>query len=215
MANNTRINKGAKMKIERMLNSFVELHLLTKIPRTGWILAGVSNPESVSDHCYETALFAYMISKQLDFQVDIKKVLLMALFHEVAEARITDLPRRSKDYIGKAKRNGESQGLKDILYGLNGVSEEISELLEEMHEKKSPEARLVEAAEELQIIFKALVYAKENRGDMSEYKIDVSKYDSLGIEPAEKIAKLIGEKLDEYLGKKPYWAIGYEKQTQS
>lgn len=203
------------MDIERLLNTFMELHSLTNIPRTGWILAGVPEPESVSDHCYETAIFAYLMSKQMDENVDIRKVLIMALFHEVAEARITDLPRRSAPYMGKAKKGGENIALKDILFGLNGVSSEIDELLQEMHDKQTIEARLVEAAEELQIIFRALVYAKENRGDMSEYTIDVKKYDSLGIEPAKKIAELIGKKLDEYLNGKPYWAIGYEKRNDS
>jgi len=40
-----------------------------------------------------------------------------------------------------------------------------------MEEKQTIEARLCETAEELQIIFEALVYAEENRGDTSEYRM--------------------------------------------
>jgi putative hydrolase of HD superfamily len=131
------------------------------------------------------------------------------LFHEIAEARITDLPRRSKDYIGHAKKTGEAEAELDILYG---VGDGIVELLEEMHAQQTVEARLAEAAEELQIIFRAMVYAKECRGDMSEYRRDVERYDDLGIAPARQVAEIVGEKLRQYLAGKPYWEIGYSKR---
>ncbi|BBO89862.1 HD domain-containing protein [Desulfosarcina ovata] len=196
---------------ERVLECFMELHTLTKLRRTGWLLVGVPEAESVSDHCYEAALFAFILSKQLNVKVDIGRVVLMLLFHEVAEARITDLPRRSKDYIGKAKKHGETEAAKDILFD---VADDVIELLDEMHAKETPEAKLAEAAEELQIIFRALVYAKECRGDMSEYRRDVQNYDDFGIPAARQIADLIGKKLDEYLAGKPYWEIGYSKRPK-
>ena len=194
------------MDANRVLECFAELSTLTRLPRMGWILAGVPDPESVSDHCFETALFAYILAKYSHEEVDIKKVLLMALFHEVGEARLTDLPRRCKPYMRKAKRPAEREAAKDIL---DGIAEEIVELNDELHELSSPEARLVEAAEELQIIFRAMIYAKEGRGDMSEYRLDVEKYDSLGIKCADDIAKLIKDKLNDYLSDKKYWEIGY------
>jgi putative hydrolase of HD superfamily len=200
------------MQAEQLLRCLMELHSLSKIPRTGWILAGVTNPETVGEHSFETAIFAYVLAKHSNIPFNMEKAFLMALFHEVGEARITDLPRRSKDYIGKAKNPGERQAAIDILHGM---SDEIVPLLDELHAKQSPEARLVEAAEELQIIFKAMVYAKENRGDMSEYMLDVKKYQSLGIDIAQILAKLVGEKLNGYLGQKPYWEVGYSKSASA
>ena len=190
----------------------MELSSLTKIPRTGWIFAGVTEPESISDHCYETAVFAYIISKYIDYNFDMRKVLLMSLFHEIGEARLTDLPRRSKFYIGHAKHHAESEATKDIL---NNIADELVDLLEEFHNLSNPESRLVEAAEELQIIFKAMTYAKENHGDMSEYLIDTAKYNSQGFQFPEQIAILIDKKLKEYLNNKPYWEIGYKSPRKS
>ena len=179
---------------ERILELFMEINALTKIKRAGWILAGVSDPETVADHCFETAMFAYILSKYLNQEVDLKKVLLMALFHEIGEVRLTDLPRRSAKYLKGVKKPAEHRAMLDVL---NGFADDIPALIEEMEQKESIEARLCEAAEELQIIFKALVYAKENRGDTSEYRQDVSQYDSLGIPIAQDIAELIRDKLDE------------------
>lgn len=194
---------------ERLLECMAEMHALTKIPRIGWILAGVPDPERVSDHCYETAVIAYLLSQQMDEPVDMGKVLAMALFHEVGEVRITDLPRRSGPYVKAFKHKAEREAAGDIL---DGVAESIHELLREMHDLETVEARLVEAAEELQIIAAALYYAKENRGDISEYRRDVAKYDALGIEPARAVASLISEKLDAYLQDKPYWELGYRRR---
>jgi putative hydrolase of HD superfamily len=196
---------------ERLLECCMELHALTKLRRTGWLLAGVPEAESVGDHCFEAAVFAILLSKQEEVDVDIGRVLQMLLFHEVAEARITDLPRRSKDYMSQAKRLGETEAAKDIL---SGVAEDIIDLLEEMHQKKTVEARLAEAAEELQIIFRSMVYAKECRGDMSEYRRDVENYDDFGFPTARLLANAIGEKLEQYLAGKPYWEIGYSKRPK-
>lgn len=187
----------------------MEINTLTKIKRAGWILAGIPDPESISDHCFETAMFAFVLSEYLDNPIDLRKVLLMALFHEIGETRLMDLPRRAGRYVKKAKKEAEHQIMLDVL---QGMAAEIPALLEEMEKKETLEARLCEAAEELQIIFKALVYAKENRGDTSEYRNDVAKYDSLGIEPAKAVAELVGRKLEEYLGAKPYWSIGYSRR---
>lgn len=194
---------------ERVLALFMEMTALTKVKRAGWILAGIPDAESIADHCFETAIFAAILSEFIDDPVDLRKVLLMALFHEIGEVRLMDLPRRAGKYVKQAKKAAEHEIMLDVL---GGMGAEIPALLEEMERKESVEARLCEAAEELQIIFKALVYAKESRGDASEYRNDVANYDSLGIEPAQKIAELIGEKLNEYLGSKPYWPIGYSRR---
>jgi putative hydrolases of HD superfamily len=200
-----------KVDAERILETFMEINALTKIKRAGWILMGIPDPESIADHCYETAMFAFILSKYVEEDVDMEKVLLMALFHELGEVRLMDLPRRAAKYIKAAKKEAEHNIMLDVL---DGIPTQLPALLEEMERKETIEARLCEAAEELQIIFKALVYAKENRGDTSEYRIDVSKYDALGIGAARAVADLIDKKLNEYLGTKPYWPIGYRRRQE-
>lgn len=196
------------MDAERMLECMAELHQLTRLPRIGWVYAGVPNPESVADHCYETALIAYLLASRMDEDVDLAKVLLMVLFHEIGEVRITDMPRRSSPYVKGFKNNAEKAAAADIM---GDIAPKLMPILDEMHDKKTLEARLAEAAEELQIISAALYYAKEGQGDMSEYRRDVAGYDSLGILPAAQIRDVIERRLSEYLGDKPYWEIGYRR----
>jgi putative hydrolases of HD superfamily len=200
------------MDAERVLECMAEMHILTRLPRIGWIMAGVTDPESVSDHCFETAIIAYFLAQHIDQPVDLGKVLAMALFHETGEVRLTDLPRRSSPYVKKFKHEAEMLAARDIL---NNVAEDVLPLLEEMQEQKTLEARLVEAAEELQIITAAMYYAKELNGDISEYRRDAAGYDDLDVEPARLVADVVSRRLHEYLGDRPYWELGYSRMQDN
>lgn len=201
-----------RVQANEILECLCEISALTNFPRIGWILAGVRDPESVSDHCYETAILAYLLAQKTDYDFDIGKILIMALFHEVGETRLTDLPRRAKPYVKSFKKKAEN----DIIYDVMGsFAQSIGIVLKEFEEKESMEAKLVEAAEELQIIFRSLLYAKENNGDMSEYRRDVAKYSSEGFDIAQEVADIIKEKLNKYLGNKEYWEIGYKQSGDS
>ncbi|WP_174188452.1 HD domain-containing protein [Nocardia barduliensis] len=194
---------------DRLLEFMTEAHNLTRLQRAGWVMAGVSNPESVADHCFEAAMWAVLLAQHAPESVDIGKVLTMLLFHEIGEARLTDLPRRAAPYVKGAKGKAERDIANDLF---DGVSDIIVSILEEFHARQTPEARIAEAAEELQIIFAALMYAKEGNGDITEYRDDVKNYPDYGVEMATKIAEVIGTRLDGYLGDKPYWKIGYRRR---
>jgi len=191
-----------------ILNCLCEISALTNFPRIGWILAGVKDPESVSDHCFETAILVYMLSKKIDYDLDLGKMLTMALFHEIGETRLTDLPRRAKPYVKSFKKDAEREILFDVM---GSFSDDLFAVLDEFEKKQTMEAKLVEAAEELQIVFRSLIYAKENNGDMSEYRRDVARYSSEGFDIAQDVASIIKEKLEQYLNGKEYWEIGYNR----
>ncbi len=193
----------------RIVDLMSEIHNLTRLPRTGWIMAGVNNAESVSDHCYEAAVISFILAEHLDIEVDHGRVIEMLLFHELGESRLTDLPRRGGKYIKAAKSDAERAIANDLLWG---VSDRITGLLEEFHARETPEAQLAEASEELQIIFAALMYAKDRNGDMTEYVNDAAAYEDFGIGLAGAVADVIESKLGEYVGNRPYWSLGYSKR---
>ena len=58
------------------------LENLKKTKRTGWIRAGVVNPESVADHSFRMAFLALILGK--DMGVDTQKAVCMALVHDIA-----------------------------------------------------------------------------------------------------------------------------------
>jgi len=81
-----------------------KLMKLKNVPRTGWLLRDVpqSVAESVAEHTFEVALNSYVICKELlklGFNVELSKVLVMALLHDSEEAVIGDVIRYVKERV--------------------------------------------------------------------------------------------------------------------
>ena len=51
-----------------LINFFTKVGQLKKIKRTGWVLRGVQDPESIADHSFRLALMAWIFGqgKKLD-----------------------------------------------------------------------------------------------------------------------------------------------------
>src|SRR4030043_1371166 len=74
-----------------------EMGQLKRVKRSGWWIAGVENPETVAEHSFRTAVIAYILA-QLE-GVNLEKVVTMALFHDMAEARTNDAHRIVRRYV--------------------------------------------------------------------------------------------------------------------
>ncbi len=72
-----------------IVNFLFEIGILSKTPRSGFHFLG-SGQQSVSEHLLRTAYIGYSLAS-LSENVDVSKVLKMCLFHDLTEARISDL----------------------------------------------------------------------------------------------------------------------------
>ena len=73
---------------------------LKKLPRAGWLLPGISSPESVADHSFRVAVLAYVIAVQEGANPD--RAAALGLFHDFPETRIGDVPSVGKPYVTTA-----------------------------------------------------------------------------------------------------------------
>jgi len=84
---------------ESLVDLVEALDPLADLPRTGWVLRGVSDPASIADHsfsvCVVSSLLVDMIRARGE-KVDGEKTLRMALIHDAAEAQTGDVPLPSK-----------------------------------------------------------------------------------------------------------------------
>jgi 5'-deoxynucleotidase YfbR-like HD superfamily hydrolase len=67
---------------------------LKNLPRTGWLLEGVSQTfaENVAEHTFEVMIISYLISRELTerrVSIDLGKIMIMSLFHDAEEALTT------------------------------------------------------------------------------------------------------------------------------
>jgi putative hydrolases of HD superfamily len=152
------------MNPQAILDFIEEIGVLKNLPRTGWRFRGIKDAESIADHCYRVSLLAMILADMLESQgvpLDAEKVMRLALLHEIAEARIGDLPFPALRYIPEdIKERGERAAVQAMLAGFGRLGERYSELWEEFEASVSLEARLVRAADKLELMVQVLEYEK-------------------------------------------------------
>ncbi|MFW9832238.1 MAG: HD family hydrolase [Candidatus Thorarchaeota archaeon] len=139
---------------------------LKRILRTGWLLRGIppSSAENVSSHSHSTAILAFLLALQIEERVDINRLLLMALIHDLPEAEIGDIPISAQQVdpaFRNAKTRAENQAMLTILDSLpEGLRSQIMNAWTDYSKGKTLEARLVEAADHLSTAIHAAYLVK-------------------------------------------------------
>ena len=150
-----------------MLATLIELQRLKRLERTGWSLRGLpGGTESVAAHSFGVGVTAMMLAdevKSRGLDVDCERVLRMALLHDWAETRVGDMPRTAANYFGAdARKTAETLAFADIVSGVGQCGAEYKTLYQDYEQRGSVEARLVKAADVIDLLIQA--YALERAG---------------------------------------------------
>jgi len=150
-----------------MLDTLIELQRLKRLDRTGWTLRGLPNgTESVAAHSFGVSITAMMLGDEIKsrgLQIDTERLLRQALLHDWAETRVGDMPRTATHYFGsEARKVAEAQAFKDIVAGAGAAKGEYRQLYDDYERRESIEARLVKAADVIDLLVQA--YALERAG---------------------------------------------------
>ncbi|MDQ3754264.1 MAG: HD domain-containing protein [Acidobacteriota bacterium] len=158
-----------------MLSILLELQRLKRLDRTGWVLRGLSpGAESVGAHSYGVALAAMLLADAVrarGIEVDVERVLRMALLHDVAEARTGDLPRAAAHYLpGDARQQAERAAFADMVADLDEEQRRAyGEFHEEYEARATLEARLVKAADVVDLLAQAYVFERAGARALGEF----------------------------------------------
>ena len=161
-----------------MLELLKAVHHLKLLPRTGWLFAGVRQPESVAEHSYATCWLALLLAEEINTQwqqaglaapLNINQVVLIALVHDLAESVVTDLPKRTTQLIGKAtKHAAEAQVMQELLQKMpNG--EQYLTFWHDYVAAASPESRLVRDVDKLEMVYQALCYEETGQRNLDDF----------------------------------------------
>lgn len=71
--------------------------MLKRVPRSGWSVLGIKDAECVAGHSFRCAVIGYLLARME--KASPYKVLLMALFNDLQEARLTDLHKMAQCYL--------------------------------------------------------------------------------------------------------------------
>lgn len=149
-----------------LVDLLVRLNPLSELPRTGWVLRGVADPETIAAHSHGVALVAMCIVDALreqGRQVDGERVLRMALLHDAPEAATGDVPMPVKTPALQAALKAAEGELADRLLG------EYADAFHEAEKQETLEARIVKASDKIQMMIKLLCYTKQGRGALEEF----------------------------------------------
>ncbi|AFR07476.1 HD domain-containing protein [Nocardiopsis alba] len=167
----------------RALDYLYEAGLLKRYKRTGWVVAGVPDPESIADHSHRTALTAAVIAELEGANPE--RAAFLALFHDTQETRLTDIPYIGKRYL-KASSNAEVTA--DQTAGMpEGLARLIGGAESEYEAKESAEARCAKDADKLECLLQAVEYREQ--GTDTQAWIDTS-FAALKTDGAQRLAKL-------------------------
>ena len=157
-----------------MLETLIELQRLKNLDRTGWTLRGlVPGTESVAAHSFGVGVTAMMLVDALraaGVAIDIERVLRMALLHDWAEARIGDMPKTATQYFGADNRKrAETAAFNDMVAGLPAGETIYRELFEDYEQRNSLEARLVKAADVIDLLVEVLALERAGARGLDEF----------------------------------------------
>ncbi len=170
--------------MKRLIEFLFEVGMLKKTPRTGYRFLG-SGSESVADHSFRTAVIGYVLASQ-EPNADLKKVVLMSLFHDFPETRTGDHNYVNKRYV----KSDEEAALKDQVQGLP-FGDDVLALAQEFNGNETLEAQISKDADQLDLILELkqiLDFGNPNAKDWLDFAVK-----RLGTENARQMALRILE----------------------
>jgi putative hydrolases of HD superfamily len=151
----------------------VEMVRLKAVPRVGWLLRGVRDVESVASHSFGVAFIAMLLADRAEARgmtINIERVLRMALLHDLHEVRMGDLPNTIKQYFDSSSLKAADERIAtEILTNLGSPGRKYIEIWRDYEDRVSLEARLVKAADKLDLLLQAYEYEKGGARHLQEF----------------------------------------------
>jgi putative hydrolase of HD superfamily len=150
--------------------AYFELCQLKQLFRQGWLRRGIPRErcESVAEHSFGVAMLALWLAHSLDPELDLLKVVSMALVHDFGEVYAGDLIPGDAVSAGE-KHQREAASVQEVFAKLPG-GEAYLQLWDEFEAGLSPEARFLRQMDRLEMGLQAHVYQRQGFENMAEFQ---------------------------------------------
>lgn len=163
-----------------------EMGHLKNLPRAGWLLLGIPQPESVAEHSFRVAAVGIMLAAIEG--ADVGRTAALCLLHDAHETRIGDVPSVGRAYVTTAAP--EAVTAHQTATMPDGIAKVIAELTAEFEANETPEARLAHDADKLETLLQAAEYRAQG------YDTDAWRESSLAAQrtdAGQQLAQAIGQ----------------------
>ncbi len=167
-----------------LVNFFHQAGKLKDMPRRGWVINDIKNPESIADHIFRASLMVWILGSKKN--LNIERVLKMALIHDLCEIYAGDttpydsvLPKnnkkrrefmktwprfseKEKKRLSEKKHKKEKEALEKLLKDLpKELSGEIKHLWYDYEKGLTKEGRFFKQTDRLENFLQAMEYWKK------------------------------------------------------
>ena len=145
------------LEIDKEKNVFRQTHLSGRIRK-----------ENDAEHAWHMAVMAYLLKEYANEPVDIAKVMIMCLIHDVVEIDAGDT--YAYDSEAKVTQKEREEAAKERIYSLlpDDQRDELTALFDEFEENATPEARFAHSMDN----FQPLILINSNEGcDWKEHGV--------------------------------------------
>jgi len=174
--------------MEDLLNFFTEIGKLKNMPRRGWVIRNIKNPESIADHTFRVAIMAWFLGEKKNNNLNMEKIIKMALIHDLCEVYAGDAtpydsiltkdkkklkeiiktwPRFSeqkKKRLTEQKHKKEKAGLEKLIKNLPAkLKNETKMLWMDYENGLSKEGRFFKQTDRIENFLQAMEYTKNNK----------------------------------------------------
>ena len=174
-----------KNNMKDLLNFCIEIGKLKRMPRRGWVINQIKNPESIAEHVFRSAIMGWILGGEKK-GLNIEKVIKTALIHDLCEVYAGDttpydsiLPKSKKilrelmktwprfPTLDKKRRTSikykkEKKALEKLVSMLSPATrKEIKNLWLDYEKGLTPEGRFFHQADRMENFLQAYEYWKK------------------------------------------------------
>lgn len=149
------------LEIDKEKNIFRQTHL-----------SGHGRNENDAEHAWHMAIMAYLLREYSNEPVDITRVMLMCLIHDVVEIDAGDT--YAYDEEGKKTQKAREEAAKERIYSLlpEDQKKELAAIFDEFEESKTPESKFAHAMDNLQPL---MLNNSNDGGDWREHGVSATQ----------------------------------------
>lgn len=179
------------------LQALLELGALERLPRTGWLLAGLARPESVAAHSLGTALVVLALGPRVEGPepLDVDRAVALAVVHDAPEAILTDLPRQAAALLPQGAKRAAEDLAAERLFGAELATAWAR--WDEYRDAATREARFVRVCDKLHLGVQLLAYRRAGAAGLDDFRASLASLDAGEFPVCERLRDEILAALDE------------------
>lgn len=176
---------GETHPLAGMASFLFEMGHLKNLPRSGWLLLGIPQPESVAEHSFRVGIVGAALAALEG--ADVGRTTALCLLHDAHETRIGDVPSVGRAYVSTAAPEAVSAHQTSAMP--SEAAKVFQELTAEYEANETPEARLAHDADKVETLLQAAEYQAQGHDTQAWRDTSIA---ALRTSAGQQLAQAIG-----------------------